>query len=169
MKKPLTRITRCYIVRAALILNTQAVIPETPTRNSSLRISLGQFQITVPSSLDLNRRKRIIYVRRRCNFRIHIQLDVPSAAAKGAYGFRWQAGQGVPNQISIYDLNAGVGPGIYVVFQPTALAGNVDLFGRLGVGAPGPVFPAPANPSAAVTDLINRVRKNPPTNEGPYF
>jgi hypothetical protein len=77
-------------------------------------------------------------------------------------------GQGVPNQLSIFDLNAGVPSGIYVVFQPTTLDAFVDPFGRLAP-APGTVYPTPNVPSQAVTDLINRVLRNPPPNEAYLF
>src|ERR1043166_1426194 len=90
----------------------------------------------------------------------------PQPPANAVYGFEWQAGQGVPNQLSIYDMRADLQPGLYVGFWPATLAPEADPFGRLG---PGTVFVAPANPSAEMTALINRVRQNPPPNEGHFF
>jgi hypothetical protein len=92
----------------------------------------------------------------------------PQPPHGGAYGFRWQAGQGVPNQLSIFDLAAGVGPGIYVAFPANSLATAVDPFERLGAAA-GPVFAAPNVPSAAMTNMIHAVSQNPPPNEAYLF
>ena len=90
--------------------------------------------------------------------------------ANAAYGFQWQAGQGVPNALTGFDVTTGVGPGIYVTFSPTQLDSALyDPFGR-GGGAPvGTVFdPAPAT-SAAMTALMTRMRANPPPGEAAYF
>jgi len=93
----------------------------------------------------------------------------PQPPANAAYGYHWQAGQGVPNQLQIYDLaNAAPGPGVYVVFNAALLDALVDPFGR-GMGGPGTVFPVPLAPSAAMTTLINNVRHNPPPGEAALF
>jgi hypothetical protein len=90
-------------------------------------------------------------------YNYYIKWMYPQPPPNYAYGFKWQAGQGVPNQLSVYNLTAGVGPGIYVVFEAKTVEPGVDPFGRVGPGAPGPVFVAPAAPSAAVTTLINNL------------
>lgn len=89
--------------------------------------------------------------------------------ANDAYGFKWQAGQGVPNQLAGYDLATAVAPGIYVAFPPTLLDSAIyDPFGRLP-GGPGTVFPILAGPSAAMTNLITRMRSNPPAGQAALF
>lgn len=89
--------------------------------------------------------------------------------ANAAYGYQWQAGQGVPNQLTGYDLAAGVPPGLYVAFPPTLLdSAMVDPFGR-AVGGPGTVFPILPAPSPAMTNLITRMRNNPPPGEAALF
>lgn len=102
-------------------------------------------------------------------YRYYLNWMYPKPPANAAYGFRWQAGQGVPNALSVYDLTAGVGPGIYIAFPSQLLDALVDPFGRVGLGAPGTVFVAPAAPSAAMTTLIANVRTNPPTGEAALF
>jgi hypothetical protein len=92
----------------------------------------------------------------------------PPPAPGSAFGFRWQAGQGVP-ALSIYDVNNNPPPaGLYVVFQSATLAPTIDPFGR-GEGGPGPVFAAPGVVSAALTNLINTVSRNPPAGEGVFW
>lgn len=102
-------------------------------------------------------------------YRYYLNWMYPQPPANATYGFRWQAGQGVPNALSVYNMTAGVGPGIYVAFPPTALDATVDPFGRVGQGAPGTVFVAPGAPSAAVTDLINKFAPNPPPGQWALF
>lgn len=82
------------------------------------------------------------------------------APATAFFGFRWQAGAGVPGAFQIYDQN-GLAGGLYVVFNADLLDGGVDPFGRAPLG-PGPLFVAPGGPSAAMTTLITTLRNNPP-------
>jgi hypothetical protein len=90
----------------------------------------------------------------------------PRPPAGAGYGFRWQAGQGVPAALNIYDVAGGAVPaGLYVVFTGSLLDNMTDPFGRVGIGAPGPVFAAPGAPSAALTNLVNSVARNPPPEE----
>lgn len=95
-------------------------------------------------------------------------LVYPQPPSNAAYGFRWRRGQGVPNALTIYDLNADdVPPGVYVAFTYAMLEPMIDFFGQTsGVGT---VYPRPGAPSAAVTAMVGRVRRNPPPNEADYW
>jgi len=92
----------------------------------------------------------------------------PPLPDNAVYGYRWQAGQGVPNQLSIFSTLANAQPGIYIVFQFQHLDDTIDFFGR-GLGDRGPLYTAPATPSNALQELIQYVQINPPPNEGFYF
>ncbi|WP_437295557.1 hypothetical protein [Sorangium sp. So ce426] len=93
-----------------------------------------------------------------------IYLQPPSNAA---FGYRWRAQQGVPNQLSTFDLTVGVAPGLYVAFAPLNLDTTIEPFG--GGGGPGPVYAVPGAPSAAVTAVINQGRANPPLGQDGLF
>ena len=97
----------------------------------------------------------------------------PTPASGMAFGYQWQAGQPAPAAIQSFDVDhAPPAPGIYVVFTAGDLAGFNDLFGRVaaaGVAAPGPVFVAPAAPTAALTTLVATMAGNPPAGEGAYW
>jgi hypothetical protein len=67
----------------------------------------------------------------------------------------------VPNALTIY---AGpLPPGLYVVFKGAALDTTDDLFGR--TAGYGPVFVPPVAVSAALSNLVTSVARNPPTGE----
>ena len=100
--------------------------------------------------------------------RLYNNFVYPKPPTNASYGFRWQAGQGVPNQLSVFDMSQ-VGSGIYVAFPAHYLDATYDPFGRLGAPGPGPVFVVPGAPSAAMTSLIDNVKINPPVNQGPLF
>jgi hypothetical protein len=88
--------------------------------------------------------------------------------AYSAYGFRWQAGTPVPAQLSSYDLNGPVAPGLYVAFPPTSMDAMLDPFGRLPGGV-GTVFPMPGAPTPAMANLVAQMRQNPPPGQAALF
>lgn len=92
----------------------------------------------------------------------------PPPPANAAYGYRWQANQGVPAALQIYDLNSpATPPGLYVAFRGGVLGGITDYFGvARGVG---PVFAVPPVVSAALTNLVTTVSYNPPPGEAPWW
>lgn len=79
------------------------------------------------------------------------------------YGYRWQAGQGVPATLGTFDP-AATPPGVYVAFMGDHLEDSLDPFGR-DPGEPGTVYPQPVAVLPAVTNLVNSVARNPPPNE----
>jgi hypothetical protein len=87
----------------------------------------------------------------------------PKPAQGAVYGYRWQAGQGVPGVLQqIVPDNAA--PSLYVVFTGALLDHMTDPFGR-AFGGPGPVFVAPGVVPPAVTNLVAAVVRNPPPGE----
>jgi hypothetical protein len=88
--------------------------------------------------------------------------------ASTVFGYRWVAGQGVPNALTVYDFAAGAGAGIYVVIRPDLLDPNIDVFERDFAG-PGPVFVVPNAPSQAMTNIIAQLRANPPAGQAALF
>lgn len=89
----------------------------------------------------------------------------PQIPANQFYGYRWQPGHGVPAALTIY--NETEPGGVYVGFVASRLDTGVDFFAR--AGGPGPVFAAPPASSNAVTQMINKVRANPPASEAALF
>jgi hypothetical protein len=93
--------------------------------------------------------------------------------AGAAYGFQWQAGQGVPAALTGYDLNTNIPAGIYVAFPSTKLSAMYDPFGRAPAPGspvpPGTVFPVLPAPSAAMTNLVAQKVRNPPPGEAALF
>ncbi len=95
-------------------------------------------------------------------------LVYPQPPASAGYGFLWQPGQGVPNQLSVFDLNT-LQSGLYVVFSSWALNNASDPFGR-AMGGVGTVYPAPGLASAPIANLVAQVLHNPPAGaEGPLW
>ncbi|WP_437900902.1 hypothetical protein [Sorangium sp. So ce124] len=91
----------------------------------------------------------------------------PQLPSNAAFGYRWRALQGVPNELTTFDLDAGLAPGLYVAFAPINLDDTIEPFG--GGGGPGPVYVVPGVPSAAVTTVINQGRANPPPGQAELF
>src|SRR5438874_1630859 len=86
----------------------------------------------------------------------------PQRPPNAQYGYRWQAGQGVPATLRTFAPSPG--PGVYVAFMGVHLDGSLDPFAG-DPNAPGAVFPRPQSVLPAVTNLVNSVARNPPPNE----
>jgi hypothetical protein len=74
----------------------------------------------------------------------------------------------VPDPLTVYNMKSQtVQPGLYVTFTGTALDTAKDFFGR--TAGCGPVFRPPPKVSAALTNLVKSVARNPPDGQAKWW